>query len=108
MVECLFIRDVGSIIKVGAHRLRGTLAGLLGVGARGMLPCEILKLRSSEIPGNANFSLPAKCFQGGQPSYTKMGTLLESLKSGGHVPPVPPVPTSMFYVRFSYNTQFQT
>ena len=34
-------------------------------------------------------------FKGGQPTYIKRGTLPESLKRGGHVSPVPPVPTSM-------------
>ena len=54
-----------------------------------------LKLRSSEITGNVYSFLHLQSFQEGQPSYTKWGTLLESLKRLGYVPPSP-VSTSMF------------
>jgi len=68
-----------------------------------MYPQDILKLKSSEINGKVHFSTCfcifkvtfKVCIQGGQPSYMKRGTIPESLKSGGHIPPVPPVPMSM-------------
>ena len=62
----------------------GGVAMQTSQGIWGMLPREILKLRSFEIAGNLFFPihfLHFQCFQGGQPSYTK------SVPS--------PVPTSM-------------
>ena len=64
-----------------------------------MLLGEVFKLRTSEIAGNAHFSVHFCIFKVSkvkQPSYTKRGTLPESLKSGeGTYSLCPPVPASM-------------
>ena len=101
-------RDVGSIVKVGAHfgwafgseiehLVWGVLkkANQLG-GSEDMLLREILKLRSSEITRNMYFSIHfciSKLSRRATKLHEKKCTLSESLKSGGHVPLVPP-PTS--------------
>ena len=62
-----------------------------------MLIWEILKLRFSEIAGNVYFSIHF-CMLKISRRVSKLhekGDFPESLKSRGHVPPVPPVPTSM-------------
>ena len=64
----------------------------------GMLPWEILKLRSSEIARKVHFLFifVSSKYSRRQSSYIKRDTLPETLKSGGgYVLPVRPVPTFM-------------
>ena len=53
-----------------------------------------LKLLKSPGASIFLFILHFQSVQEGQPNFTKGGTLLKSLKSGGHMPSVPPIPTS--------------